>query len=1831
MATPGDKEHDRLDELLAAKIENLRPKLLDLTRRNPLVSTPLTGRATSYIRVVDELPDVLCFELERGQTFRLASLPPLEDEPADEGSEEFLALLSEARHTDAEYAAQLSDVDPSAEDASEAQRLAERDLRDRLREQLGMAPRQTKEGLSVQQHARNHKIDPAYDLPKPDQEHDDGRHTDDAIQTLLLPDPLERAAGRLLQKANTWVQETGLNVLQAAFGCLEWAPPNETRHSFSPLVLLPLSMERSKGPSGAIYKLRGAGEPAEMNHVLAEKLRLEHGVELPTFEGGSIEAYLETVADAAPPGLAWRVRRYVTIGVFPSSRMAMYHDLDTSAEDFAINDAVSTLLGGTPSSGAESPFAPEYEVDAPHIEAKVAGLVSDADSSQFSVLVDLAENKNLAVEGPPGTGKSQTIVNAIAAAMGEGKKVLFVAEKTAALNVVRSRLEALGLGEFLLPLQAERASRDQVVQSLRDRLELGTVVTRSNHEKHKALFQQSRAEIDEYIQLLNERFAESDMSVRDVLTKAAASAPVLEALPQTARRPQVSSAGTYTKDSIEHLKEKAEYLESVWRSAQEAEWFWQGCQPAVLTRVFVESLLERVRGVAEVFEDLVEKRRSLEAFDCPADLPLEEIKRLGPAVAALSAEAYPDIDRLRDASVPDRLSDLKTAIDALERHLSRRSKLSEAVTDPDRAGLPAELERLAELCLDHDFESASPEAISELVEKDRRVLDGLTAKATEVKAFLEEVPELGAYDGAKINRARALVEGMPPGVLALRATIPHDPANLAPLEGAAANSRALRADRERLSHLFDLGQRIRSAEVAKAAATLRSAGFLARFGADFRTAKTLFRQITQRPSAAFKPAAAARELSELADWKRKVEMLENDSVIAAACGEKFQGLDTDFDSILALFGFYQRVDEELPGIDQRALRRFLKSADSDLLHELPEPGIGSRYSLSEIDRELDERAQLLGEQEKAASEIDTLAAQLREPSQVSQKRLTILAAEVEAYQTERDGLNDLAVCRWMGALTGSIDQSLIELRKILKGAELAVACGPFKAQALEAVRSNTADSLVTLFDAIDELTAKANEALEAVCSDAGIEPARFADLTPDEAAQALKLASADSEGFMLHARVQDAVQPFRDLGLGWFIDDLLAESRGLNDLSEAVEAMLFQAFAIELSERYGPELRRFTGQYLDDAREKFAKRDRKQIISAREFLAQRIANTARPPSGRDHGRVSEYTQLGLIRHECSKSKRHVSVRELVKRAGDAMQELKPCWMMSPLAVAQYIPKGSLKFDLCIIDEASQMPPENALGALFRCDQVMVVGDTNQLPPTSFFQKLIEDEDADEDESVVQESVLEMANGAFRPARRLRWHYRSRHSGLISFSNRHIYEDDLIVFPSASEDRADQGVSLVQVAGTYKSGVNTAEAHVMVQAALDFMRRQPHRSLGLVTLNQKQRDLIQEELQYALDRDAAASRYVERWREHKDGLEELFVKNLENVQGDERDVIFIGTVYGPERQGARVHQRFGPINGLAGRRRLNVLFSRAKEQTVTFSSMTAADILADETGNQGAFMLKCWLEYCATSHIERGTDTKKDYDSDFEEFVAQQIRSMGFEAVPQVGVAGYFVDLGVRHPEWPYGYVLGVECDGAAYHSSKSARDRDRLRQEVLEGLGWRFHRIWSTDWFEDPRREAANLRNAIERRVQNLKGREDEFRPAPQPESWQQISLDLSTADEELGETEAEISRELEPSSPNGPGGSSEGPPAPIGVDEEAYNASCGASVGDQVRVTYLDGDQATLVVVLSEKPNDPESGIVNINMPLGKALLGAEEDMEIEVLAGYRIRRARVEHITKP
>jgi superfamily I DNA and/or RNA helicase len=460
--------------------------------------------------------------------------------------------------------------------------------------------------------------------------------------------------------------------------------------------------------------------------------------------------------------------------------------------------------------------------------------------------------------------------------------------------------------------------------------------------------------------------------------------------------------------------------------------------------------------------------------------------------------------------------------------------------------------------------------------------------------------------------------------------------------------------------------------------------------------------------------------------------------------------------------------------------------------------------------------------------------------------------------------------------------------------------------------------------------------------------------------------------------------------------------------------------------------------------------------------------------------VGEFTELALILHEIAKKTRHCRIRDLMTRAGTAVQTLKPCFLMSPLSLSRYIPSDQVKFDLVIMDEASQIKPEDAIGAILRAQQLVVVGDPKQLPPTSFFDRT--DEELEDDEATQfdnAESVLEVAMKSFQPYRRLRWHYRSQHESLIHFSNHRFYDSDLIVFPSAKGISRGFGVKhhFVENA-TCTKGANVREAEAVVNKIVEHARIAPSESLGVAAFNQRQAELIQDLLDKTCDQDRSVAEAVGALRELDD---DLFVKNLESIQGDERDVMFISYTYGPDPTTGRVFQRFGPINSEMGWRRLNVMVTRARKRMEIFASLQPGDIHTGPDKSRGVNSYKEFLEYAVTGRmIEAGSESGREPGSPFEESVAQVVSGFGLEPVFQIGVAGYFIDIGVRRPGEKGDFILGIECDGATYHSSRSARDRDRLREEVIRQRGWTLHRIWSTEWFLNQRQEEIRLQRVLE-------------------------------------------------------------------------------------------------------------------------------------------------------
>jgi hypothetical protein len=557
---------------------------------------------------------------------------------------------------------------------------------------------------------------------------------------------------------------------------------------------------------------------------------------------------------------------------------------------------------------------------------------------------------------------------------------------------------------------------------------------------------------------------------------------------------------------------------------------------------------------------------------------------------------------------------------------------------------------------------------------------------------------------------------------------------------------------------------------------------------------------------------------------------------------------------------------------------------------------------------------------------------------------------------------------------------------------------------------------------------------------------------------------------------KDVKNRFALRNLDLFFNRLIEQHISAADLGDVFRKSVYQEWINNLYNE-DQKLGRFRRENHEQLIADFRKLDQDLIYLTSSMVIE-AANSRKP---KDILIQAADTEANILLKEAAKKRRLMPIRTLMQKIPNLLVKLKPCLLMSPISVSQFLPPDA-KFDLVLFDEASQLVPEDAIGAIYRGKTLVVAGDNKQLPPTSFFQKnLIDNVDWDElndDDIEVFDSILDECLGIGLPVKTLRWHYRSKHEDLIAFSNHRFYDDTMITFPAAINQTDSLGVKLFYVQdGIYDRGGkrnNPKEAERVANLVFEHFKNFPKKTLGVVTFSIAQMDAVEEAIDSRLKEQPEFESFFK-----EDRLEGFFVKNLENVQGDERDVIFFSVGYGFDQQG-QIAMNFGPLNKPGGERRLNVAVTRAREKVVLITSIKASDVDKD-TQALGLQTLRAYLDYA-----EHGPETLSDkakegtFDSALDEDVAAEIKKMGYEVVPEVGCSGYRIDMGVVDPVNDGCFLLGVECDGATYKSSSSARDRDRLREQVLRQLGWRIHRIWAPAWVARRDSEIRRLKETLE-------------------------------------------------------------------------------------------------------------------------------------------------------
>ena len=1382
------------------------------------------------------------------------------------------------------------------------------------------------------------------------------------VQTLHYPNDLEAILRRISYAARTAIEESGMKMLHLIFGFLEWFESDASDQShLAPLLLVPVTIEKGKADKSSGTFTYGIAyseaDQIEENLSLREKLKHDFGLDMPELlDGEAPESYFLKFRGMLSAKPRWKLRRRVTLGLVSFGKLLMFRDLDPKKwpkpSDLLEHPRIKDFFEGTKHS--EALFADEYQLDALDQQDRVPPLIHDADSSQHSALIDALDGRNLVIEGPPGTGKSQTITNLIALAVSNEKTVLFVSEKLAALEVVRRRLDQAGLGLFCLELHSHKTDKRKLLDELEERLEASqSLKPPKDLNEKKTLLRRHREQLVEYVELINKPFSALGHTAFDVIW----------------RRERLRQELSFDPSLVEKIVINRD------QTTQLAD-FELDCE---LLDVYGRHLTE----LRKHFPDLQKhpwRQVSNASLDYPGERRLiRNLEQVASTVRDMQAE----------------LRYLASVTDCDTHALASREALSRWVENFEQIPNPQEKSTKAVLSA-----TANPD------------------REKELRAFISDVHSW--------TRSRAELAQRFPAVAESR-----DPGMVEPLRSACEKA-------------MGLGLRNFSRTVLTGLAT-----------------ECAWLRSILKPTAILSRASLVAQL----------ETCESGTALSRLFGRAYRQTQRTFTDTF--------VSRKRPRRREmvEALRRaiaLLKTLESD-----------EEFSSCHKGRLLYEDLGLLVD---SARSLDSCFEYFKITDGQNARGVLALIYEfshncMAATKIASDPVQELIGTDFHGVDTN--------LQVITDGLDAADAIR--KVDILEPIRSwllqsDTDQHLSILIDAVAKISKQLHSLTDALVRFSelgqvnawewwGPKPLTFATL--ERIAEAALKNQSSLSGWLEFTRASKSVDSG---GLG---EIAMLTGASVISTSDLVPAYTYAFYNTLVQRLTGdrPQLLQFSGLTLDAAREKFAYYD-KQVI---ELNRQAAASASRRvvPHGVQSGPVGQLTELGLIRQEIGKKKRHIPIRQLVKRAGQALQALKPCFMMGPLSVAQYIEPGRLTFDLVVMDEASQLKPEDALGAVARGGQLVVVGDPKQLPPSTFFERQFDldqdEEEADGASSIEEhESILDVARSVYQPVRQLRWHYRSRHDSLIAFSNAEFYQNRLLVFPSPSTKRGQDGVQFRYVAdGVYESGHarwNRPEAERVVASIVNHMHNASDLSLGVVALNFQQRELIEDLLTERIRNDDVAQSFLDYQSE---ASEPFFVKNLENVQGDERDVILISATYGRDQNG-NFFQRFGPINQAQGPRRLNVLFTRAKHRVVVFSSIDPDDIQTEAASPRGVVVLKSYLNYAKSGRLEYETYSEHLPASDFEVAVANSLVARGFQCVPQIGVAGFFIDVGIRHPLKPGTFILGIECDGASYHSAKSARDRDRLRQTILENLGWNIHRIWSTDWFKDSRHEVEKVLDRLQ-------------------------------------------------------------------------------------------------------------------------------------------------------
>ncbi len=1559
---------------------------------------------------------------------------------------------------------------------------------------------------------------------------------------IKLPQEQFKKIDNLRLRSSSTFREQGIVTLYLACGLLQWFDAKSrdaTEAVRSPLILMPVQLTRL--PGGVKIELARMEDDLELNPTLVYRLsRPDLRIELPPLpdeDGFNLNGYLDSVREALKGNRTFTVLNDVYLGRFSFLKMAMYRDLERNMERACQHPVVAALAGDIRAL-AGLPMVAMAPLDA--LDEEMAGAPSncvlDADPSQQRAILAARAGQSFVLQGPPGTGKTQTIANIISECMAAGKRVLFVSQKMAALDAVFKRLKEKGLNDLCLEAHSYKADKKQIVAQLKSAFESQkTLINCPEFDTNELDVLENR--LSNVVSALHVRRQPLGVSIYQV-NGILASLQEIPDLPFT----------TVAPETVNHAR-LAEMEELAQRLAKHHSFFneaathpWRGVKATRFTLDFktqVETLLE---GLLESLLTIQRDARELtEVCGEKAVVSLYDCLRLVTIAALLAKSPRPPASWLTDSNLRDLRTDA-AAHQALQNahQLAREQVTAHWLVDVltfNHDELLAILSARDTSVLQPLFGRSWQDAVPVRFIKLQTAVESLKQQAAGCGRTLELLNErLGLRVLPTLSEEANLIQ-VCELVCAGQRPLPEwfalesiDANNRLALE-AAAECERIKSSVATLTECYDERIFEMDAELLSSRFDQDYAGFARWFNRQFYLDRRALRRCT-KPGVRRSFVDLAADVRILLIHHRATRWLnDRRESLQRAFGTYFRGVDTNWESIHACLRTQTNLLHLLPKGDATTEIIELMTSAGPYLNEVRE--IYEQFSLQVTAQQssLDavklqislgvlgftdlpvKQANINQLNEWLATVVDVAAKYDKAFTQcascsTSAERVTssailaMLQSAQDIVQTEQEMLSEKVALekKFVGFYAGLETNWETILTGLDWSQRLVTACGgTTPAQGIVNVAVN---GQAVQLDRLAELARNAASHIErykAGCQNLDeFFPAGSIHNTRPNLADAGVQSMQDWLELRLNRLPEiESWIGFQNLntecsllGMVSFYETVLNRKPAEEHVLPAFRKRFYQLWYDSVMGAE-PVLRQFRGDSHAELITKFREIDRWQIASAstriKHLIRQRAVNTD-----------SNFGEVGALKKVLA-AKRPKSIRKILADIPNALFQYKPCLLMSPLSVSLYLESDALQIDVVVFDEASQIFVEDALCSLLRAKQVIIAGDTKQLPPTNFFASLSDDpeDDTEDQETTTYESILQAASGltgdtssvtndrgvqrnaAHFAEHELTWHYRSQNESLIAFSREHFYTR-IVAFPAPTSKTA---VSWLHVPdGIYYPGDrkrnNPVEAALIVNEVLKCALENPTSSIGVITFNEPQRNLIQQLIEEKTAKDSVLARRLD-----ESGIDGFFVKNIENVQGDERDVIFLGLGFGPTTEGT-VSNNFGPINREGGERRLNVAVTRARCKMTVVSSIQPSDIQLKSNGADGSVrgatgpkLLRSYLEYAQSGG--QTLPSAADDPSRFESAVAAAVSNLGYEVKLNVGRFGYTVNIGIVHPNRHGEYLLGIECDGPTYRDAETVRARDRLREEVLNKLGWSLHRVWSCDWINNPAREVAKIEEAI--------------------------------------------------------------------------------------------------------------------------------------------------------